>query len=86
MAIFKTMSKRYIQSTFTHKALFMGIVPVYINVKTFDVAVRNGVPDFLFDVVEWAGYKVRYLLGKAKPGYEQQGDFLFTGTIKKDGK
>ena len=59
----------------------MGIVPVYINVKTLDVAVRNGVPDCLFDIVEWIGCKVRYLLGKAKRGNEQQGDFLFTGTI-----
>ena len=86
MAVLKHLSKRYIQRTFTHKAWFMGIVPVYINVKTLDVAVRNGVPDFLFDVVETAGYFVRRVMGKVKRGYEQQGDFLFTGTINKDGK
>lgn len=86
MAVFKRLSPGFIQRCFTHKALFMGIVPVYINLDTTDVAVRNGVPDWSFDAVEWIADKVRGLLRKANRDYQPAGDFLLTGPIKKGGK
>lgn len=87
MAVFKRrLSAGFIQRRFTHKALFMGIVPVYINLDTTDMAVRNGVPDWTFDAVEWIAGKVRGLLRKIYRDYQPAGDFLLTGPIQKDGK
>lgn len=86
MAVLKRLSKAYIHQQFTHKALFMGIVPVYINLDTFDVAVRNGVPDWTFDAVEWVAGKVRDLLRKSYRNYQPAGDFLLTGPISKPHK
>lgn len=86
MAVFKRLSQTYIGRLFTHKAFFQGIVPVYLNPMTGDVAVRNGVPDWTFDAVEWAAGKVRALLRKVSRNYEPGGDFLITGTINKGGK
>lgn len=86
MAVFKMLSKSYIQRTFTHKALFVGAVPVYLNPETGDVAVRNGVPDWAFDVAEFIAQKVRAIISKSKAGYVPMGDFLITGPISKGSK
>ena len=86
MAVFKQLSQSYIQRTFTHRALFQGVVPVYLNPLTGDVAVRNGVPDWTFDVVECIACTVSGLLRKVTRSHKPGGDFLITGAIQKTGK
>lgn len=54
MALFNGYSPDEIKEQFTHKALFCGIVPVYIGpydengLSAFGA--RNGVPEFVLDV------------------------------------
>ena len=86
MAVFKRLSPGFIQQRFTHKAFFIGIVPVYINLDTADLAVRNGVPEWTLDVAEWVVGKVRGMLRKANRDYQPAGNFLVTGPIKKASK
>lgn len=86
MAVFKRLSPAFIRRRFTHKAFFMGVVPVYINLDTTDLAVRNWVPDWTLDAAEWITGKVRGLLLKVNPNYEPGGDILLTGPIDKGGK
>lgn len=82
MAIFKQLSQSYIQRTFTHRALFQGVVPVYLNPLTGDVAVRNGVPDLTFDIACMVSGLLRKMIRRYEPG----GDFLITGAIQKTGR
>ena len=56
-------------------------MPVYLNPETGDVAVRNGVPDWAFDVTEFIAQKVRAIISKSKADYVPMGDFLITGQI-----
>lgn len=86
MAVFKKLSQSYIQRTFTNRALFQGVVPVYLNPLTGDVAVRNGVPDWTFDAVELIVVMVRRVRKKFSRTYEPIGDFLITGPIQKADK
>ncbi|CAI2520998.1 hypothetical protein [Serratia liquefaciens] len=56
MAIFKRLSKEQITMMFTDKALVGGVVPVYINLRNIeepDIAVRNWVPEWSLDAIEW---------------------------------
>lgn len=51
MAIFKhRLTKQQIEEEYTHYARLYGLVPVYFNIESNCMAVRNWLPDWLFDV------------------------------------
>jgi hypothetical protein len=85
MAIFKRLSNEQITEMYTHQALFCGVVPVYINMRNPaapDVAVRNWVPEWSMDAVEWLLLPYQWLRKKLNPSYVPLAGFVLTGPIK----
>ncbi|HGE8284252.1 TPA: hypothetical protein ACGD48_004763 [Serratia marcescens] len=85
MAIFKRLSKEQITEMFTDKALVGGVVPVYINLRNIeapDIAVRNWVPEWSLDAVEWLIAPYHWLRKKLNPGYVPMTGIVLTGPIK----
>lgn len=85
MAIFNRLTKAEIRSNFTHTALYCGIVPVYINMRNSDcpdVAVRNWLPEFLLDIMDFILYPVEVARSAIDPDYESLFAFKLTGLIE----
>ncbi|CBJ79829.1 hypothetical protein XBJ1_0688 [Xenorhabdus bovienii SS-2004] len=55
MAIFKHLTKDEIKRDYDHYGLFMGLIPVYVGDVHGEcrLAVRNWLPDWLFDVADF---------------------------------
>lgn len=85
MAIFQRLSKEKITTMFTDKALFCGVVPVYINLQNPQlphVAVRNWVPEWSMGAVEWLITPYQWLRQKFDSNYVPQSSFVITGPIE----
>lgn len=55
MAVFGQLSKEEIRKQFVYRGWLYGIVPVYVGDMTDyspNLSVRNGVPEFVLDLVE----------------------------------
>lgn len=86
MAIFKRLTKAQIEKEFTHKGMYAGMVPIYVNMRNSeapDVAVRNGYPDFLIDVADALTYPVEMVRQMLDPEHQPMFALKLTGLIKK---
>ncbi|KON62620.1 hypothetical protein KOEU_38930 [Komagataeibacter europaeus] len=85
MAIFKRLSKEQITTMFTDKALFCGVVPVYLNLRNAespDVAVRNWVPEWAMDAMQLIIDSYHWVRQKLNPNYVAVAGFVLTGPIE----
>lgn len=72
-------------TTFTHYGWFCACVPIYLGDLETDcpnVTVRNGVPDFLLDVVEGLFAAFCLVCSLANPAFIAEYPLLITGRIK----
>jgi hypothetical protein len=84
MAMFQRMSDSYIKEHFTHYGIFCGVVPIYMTDSDMpDIAVRNGYPDFLLDIVAFAWQVMSIVAEFVVKDYEPGFLFEMYGEIEK---
>jgi hypothetical protein len=86
MAIFKRLTKAQIEQEFTHKGLYAGMIPIYIDMRNSEapgVAVRNWYPDCLIDVAEVLLYPIEMIWQILDPEHQPMFALVLTGLIKK---
>lgn len=84
MAVIKRLSRQEIRKTFTHKGLFLGIVPVYLADLQTDtplVTARNWIPEWYFDGVEMFFGLTAMLGSLVNPDWEPEYRITVTGEI-----
>lgn len=84
MALLQRLSKEEIRSRYKFKGLAFGLVPVYLsdtNDHTPDIAVRNWIPDWTFEVVAHFYFLLFDLVDPC--GFQDRAfPFKITGRIK----
>lgn len=84
MAIFGKLTDAEIYAEFTHVGMFCGLVPVYMTLDdTPNVAVKNGYPDFLLDIVSFIWQVANMAASYTDPNFEPGFNFDVIGEIDK---
>ncbi|MFW5407728.1 hypothetical protein B7L51_003745 [Pectobacterium brasiliense] len=84
MAIFRRISRQNILKMFTHTALFCGVIPVYINMKSPscpDVMARNGIPEWSLNTTRWLVNVWQRMRLRLNRSYIPGTPFILTGSL-----